>query len=58
MGHLQNLLNTVKEKIADYKESKKTDKAEKLELEITEQVVDNEVEDWYHDVGTRGAFKD
>ena len=66
MGHLENVLNKVKEKIGKYTDSKKMDTVEyKLEPKETqdyeqfEKVVnsDGDIEDWYHDVGARGGFK-
>ena len=65
MNYLENILNKVKEKIGKYTVSKENKEIEyKLEPKsITvsdyEGVIglDEEVEDWYHDVGARGAFK-
>ncbi len=65
MGHLENVLNKVKEKIGEYTETKKHKDVEyKVEPKITEKTdyervigLDGEVEDWYHDVGARGGFK-
>lgn len=62
MGHLENVLNKVKEKISDYKEAKKEEEkftsVEKI-ISKYDQVIDEngEVEDWYHDVGARGGFE-
>lgn len=59
MGHLENVINKIKEKISDYKEYKKLDESEIEEYtkfkKITSQYesVDNEdgeIEDWYNDV--------
>ena len=65
MNYLENILNKVKEKIGKYTVSKENKEVEyKLEPKSTtvsdyERVVDLDggVEDWYHDVGARGAFK-
>ena len=65
MGHLENVLNTVKDKIGKYTDSKKIEEVEyKLEPQSTEKPTyervinsEGEIEDWYHDVGARGGFK-
>jgi len=65
MGHLENVLNKVKEKIDKYTETKKHEDVKyKVEPKILEKAnyervidLDGEVEDWYHDVGVRGGFK-
>ena len=59
MGHLENVLKKVKDKIEEYTESKPEVEPEVTPVSEYEKVIDldGEVEDWYHDVGARGAFK-